>query len=335
MSRRIAPVIVAFLCLPLIGANGCGGAGAPDGESAKRAAAPELPGAPPPGGKADGKPAADGAKEEAITRKIIYNAVVEVVAKDVEQTRAEVVRIVDEVKGYIAKSDITGQVGTKRTATWTLKVPVDKFQQVVTALAALGQVTKNSSDSQDVTEEYVDLQARIKNMKVEEETLNKFLKDFANNVDSFLKTREQIAKVRGEIERAEGRLKFLTTMSAMSAITFTAREEQSYAPEVPPAAPTFGDSVEGTFANSWKSLQDLGKGAVLLVVALAPWLPLIAAGFFVARFAWRRLARWSAQSEADRLARIDERSERSHRPHRAVPKASVIDAPLFEDPPQG
>lgn len=173
-----------------------------------------------------------------------------------------------------------------------MKVPVEKFQQVVASLAALGQVTKNSSDSQDVTEEFVDLQARIKNLKVEEETLNKFLKDFANNVDSFLKTREQIAKVRGDIERAEGRLKYLATMSALSSITFTAREEQAYSPEVPATAPTFGDSVDGTFASSWKTLLNVGKGFVLFVVALAPWLPLIVAAFFIGRFAVRRLVRW-------------------------------------------
>ena len=173
----------------------------------ERDGAPLKPPAPPPPGGKDGKAAGEAPNQDAITRKIIYNATVEVVVKDVEQSRTEVTRIVEEAKGYIAKSDISGQAGTKRTATWTLKVPVDKFQQIVTALAALGQVTKNSSDSQDVTEEYVDLQARIKNLKVEEETLNKFLKDFANNVDSFLKTREQIKNVRGEIERAEGRLK--------------------------------------------------------------------------------------------------------------------------------
>jgi len=328
MSRRIAPLLLALFC-----AVGCGNAkmGQTVGEGGG-AGGPQLPAAaaPPGGGKA-----ADGAKEEAITRKIIYNATVEVVVKDVEQSRGEVTRIVDEAKGYIAKSDITGQVGTKRTATWTLKVPVEKFGPVVAALAALGQVTKNSSDSQDVTEEYVDLQARIKNLKVEEETLNKFLKDFANNVDSFLKTREQIAKVRGEIERAEGRLKYLATMSALSSITFTAREEQAYSPEVPAAAPTFGDSVEGTFSTSWKALQDVGKAAVLFVVALAPWLPLILVAALVGRFAWRRLNRWMERAEADRLARLVERSNRATRPHRAVPKAVPVDEPIVGDPPQG
>ncbi len=298
MSRRLWPVLAALVCVPVAAANGCGSS---ESGSGQKMAELQLPNAPPAGG-AEGKPA-DGAKEEAITRKIIYTATVEVVVKDVEQSRVDVERIVvDEAKGYIAKSDLTGQVGTKRTATWTLKVPVEKFQQVVTALAALGKVTKNSSDSQDVTEEYVDLQARIKNLKVEEETLNKFLKESVNSVEAYLKTREQIKTVRGEIERAVGRLKFLATMSAMSSITFTAREEQAYDPALPPAAATFEDDVDGTFTSSWKALQRLGKGAVLFVVALSPWLPLIALGFFAGRFGWRRLSRWAATEKPVRAS---------------------------------
>ncbi len=320
MSRRIWTVFVALMCVPVLGANGCGGKSEPGAYSASREAKPELPNAPPAGG---GK-VADGAKEEAITRKIIYTAALEVVVKDVEQTQAEVARIIDEAKGYIAKSDIAGQVGTKRTATWTLKVPVERFPQVLAGLAALGKVTKNSSDSQDVTEEYVDLQARIKNLKVAEETLNKFLKESVNSHESYLKTLEQIAKVRGEIERAEGRRKYLETMSAMSAITFTAREEQAYDPAPPPAAATFGDDVDGTFTSSWKALQRLGKGAALFAVALAPWLPLILVGFFAGRFVLRRLIRFAGSTAT--TARPHPRAAR-----KLVPAAEVT---IVDDPPK-
>ena len=294
MRRRIWPVFVALLCVPLLGAEGCGGASTGD---VNQDGSPKLPKPPQAGEKGDGKPGADGQKNEAISRKIIYTAVVEVVVKDVEQAAAEVTRIVDEIKGYIAKSDITGQVGSRRTAIWTLKIPVEKFPEVLKTLSGLGQVVKNSSDSQDVTEEYVDLQSRIKNLKVEEETLNKFLKDAITNVDGYLKTRDQIKNVRGEIERAEGRLKYLSTMSSLSSITFTAREEQTYDPIRPAAAPTFGDDVDGTFTQSWKSLLRLGKNAVLLVVGLAPWLPLIAVGLFAARFALRRVGEYSGSKE--------------------------------------
>lgn len=245
-----------------------------------------------PAAKRDAQPAgavkAD-APEPPIARKIIYTAHIEVVVKDLDITMKDVEQLIATHKGYIAKSETLGSAGSKRTATWTLKVPVEQFRTVVAALAALGNTTRNSSDSQDVTEEFVDLLARIKNMKAEEETLNKLLKDQAVRLDDVLKIREQIAKVRGDIERAEGRLKYLGAMAAMSTVNLTAREDASY---VPPTAPTFTTRIDNTFANSFSALTEFGKGFVLLVVALAPWLPFILVGLFGLRWVVRRLIRF-------------------------------------------
>lgn len=106
MSNRFPRVLAGVFAA--IWVAGCGGASpskmASNLEGDKLAQLPN----PAAGG---GKPA-DAPKEEAITRRIIYNAAVDVIVKDVEQTRSEVARIVDEVKGYIAKSDISGQVGS-------------------------------------------------------------------------------------------------------------------------------------------------------------------------------------------------------------------------------
>jgi hypothetical protein len=246
-----------------------------------------------------------------ITRKIIYSATLELVVKNLDDTRRDVERIVDGHKGYIAKSDVSGSVGSRRSATWTLKVPVEKFREAVTALAALGNTVRNTSDSQDVTEEYIDVQARIKNLKVEEETLNKLLKDQAVRLDDVLKIRDQIKTVRGDIERAEGRLKYLETMSAVSTITLTASEETTYKPEPSPAAPDFGDRIDSTFDTSLTALTNFGKSIVLVAVALAPWLPLILVAGVVIWWLVRRLVR-----------AVD--SSSSHRPDRRIPRARPL-----------
>lgn len=278
--------IVAFL--PLVLGAGCGGAAPPGSYSASQSPASPTVGQ---AAKLDAQPAgavkAD-APEPPITRKIIYTAHIEVVVKDLDTTMKDVDQLIATHKGYIAKSETLGSAGSKRTATWTLKVPVEQFRTVVAALAALGNTTRNSSDSQDVTEEFVDLLARIKNLKAEEETLNKLLKEQAVRLDDVLKIREQITKVRGDIERAEGRLKYLGAMAAMSTVNLTAREDASY---VPPTAPTFTTRIDNTFANSFSALTEFGKGFVLLVVALAPWLPFILVGLFGLRWVVRRLIR--------------------------------------------
>lgn len=169
-----------------------------------------------------------------------------------------------------------------------MKVPVDKYRPTVMALAALGNTLRNSSDSEDVTEEFLDLEARLRNLKVEEETLNKLLKDSAFKLDDVLKMREQIVKTRGDIERAEGRLKYLSAVTSYSTINLSLQEIQDYKP---PTAPTFGSEVSETFTASVASLEQFGRGVAIFLVALAPWLPIIIPVLFLLRLFVRRLAR--------------------------------------------
>lgn len=246
---------------------------------------------PPNAPQAGGKPGQ--ADEQTVSRKIIYSANLDVQVEDVEAAQKEVEKLVEEVKGYIAKSEVVGNSGSKRTATWTIKVPAEKFRSTVNAFTALGKPLRNTSDSQDVTEEFVDVQARVKNLKAEEETLNKLLREAANRMEDFLKVREQIKNIRGDIERAEGRMKFLTTMAAMSSIVLTVREEASYVPPVVKQAIPFQEQLENTFTGSWNSFVDLGKSLTLFLVSLAPWLPIVLVTLFLMRWVVKSLTRYA------------------------------------------
>jgi hypothetical protein len=305
MSRRVHLLLLLFV--PFVLAPGCAGENPTTVSQSVQEGGRGADHAPqPPEAKA---PAGAG---QPIERKIIYSATIEVVVKDLDVARAAVEKVVEEQKGYIAKSEVIGESGSRRTATWTLKVPAERFQASVSALAALGNTVRNSSDSQDVTEEFIDLQARIKNLKVEEETLNKILKDQVVKIEDVLKVREQIVKVRGDIERAEGRLKYLATMAAMSTITLTVREDASY---VPPTAPTFGSRVTDTFDSSLRALRNFGEWAALVAVALAPWLPLILIGALAFR--------WLIKKASAAAAAAPER-----RPRQARPMPTEVARPL-------
>lgn len=281
-----------------VGLGGCGGGPAAKSPMAadgvahanKRTDVANEAMAPAAGGKGGGNAKAAGG-EEPLSRKVIYSATVEVVVRSVDDARREVETLTDAHKGYIAKSDVSGTAGTRRTATWTLKIPADKFRPVVSGLTELGTVSRNSSDSQDVTEEYIDLEGRIKNLKAEEETLNKFLKETVNNVDGYIKTRDQIKSVRLDIERAEGRLKYLSTMTALATINFTAREESPYTPDQPAAAPTFGEKAGNTLGGSWRGLVSVGEWVALVAVALLPWSPIILIGGVAGWVGWKRVVR--------------------------------------------
>jgi hypothetical protein len=284
--------MIAVCAVASMAPGGCAGESPKDGTGGppaapKQAAAPKA-----------GEPG----KDDTVQRKIRYTAIVDVVVKDLDAGQLEVERIVAEAGGYVARSEITGSAGTRRTGTWTLKIPVDKYRAAVMALAALGNTLRNSSDSEDVTEEFVDLEARLRNLRAEEETLNKLMKDSAFKLDDVLKMREQIVKTRGDIERAEGRLKYLSSVTSYSTVNLTLQEIQDYKP---PTAPTFGSEVSETFAASVASLQHFGRGVAIFLVALAPWLPVVVPALFLLRWASRRLAK-SVPPPLPRARRVPE-----------------------------
>ncbi|MCI0702680.1 MAG: DUF4349 domain-containing protein [Planctomycetia bacterium] len=311
MSRRISVCVLMLAFMAAVfGLIGCAQKTPPapsdaaDGtlQSAKREAGGAVPPAVvPPGGVAkDAAGKADGPGDPVATnapakRHIIFTSTLDVIVKDLEVAVPEVEKLIAGHKGYIAKSEVKGDTGSKRTATYTLRVPAESFKPLNEGLLALGTPQRNAVDSQDVTEEFVDVQARLKNLKNEEETLNKLLKESTTRTE-VLQTREQIKVIRGDIERAQARLDYLSKLTALSTVYLTLREIKDYKP---PTAPTFGSRISDTFEKSWEGLVGFAQGAVLVAVALTPWLPILIPAFIALVWAIRKLVRASREVVAE------------------------------------
>ena len=273
MSHRAA---FAFLLLAVLLA-GCGG-GSPGGLPTSRETTQKDAG----GGEQDAKSAMKAAGTPA-DRKIIYTATMVIVVKDLEEVIPRIDGLIAAHKdAFIARSEITGDVGSRRNANYTLRVPVDALQSARDVLLSLGAVERNALDSQDVTEEYVDVQARIKNFKEQEDKLSVLLKEKRKEekLEDIIKVSDRIAEVRRDVERVQGRLNYLSNMTALATINLTLREIKDYKP---PTARTFWDKITGRFGESWQALVDFCQEFVLVLVGLVPWLPvLIPAGFVLA-----------------------------------------------------
>jgi len=225
-------------------------------------------------------------------RKIIYTGTLDVVVTNMDEVLPQVEKLVAAQKGYVAKSEVKEDTGRRRTATFSLRIPVDSFQGAREGLIALGTAERNAVDSQDVTEEFVDVQARIKNLKEQEDKLNELLKEKRKEekLDDIIKVSDRIAAVRGDVERVQGRLNYLSNMTAMATINLTLREVKDYKP---PTAPTLGNRISTTFAGSWNSLVEFGEELVLFVVAFTPWLIVLVPLGIIGAFGARRVARAS------------------------------------------
>jgi len=222
-----------------------------------------------------------------IERKIIYTAYIDVVVKELEAAMTEVKQLVQAHKGYIAKSEVRGRVGQRRTADYVLRVPVDNFTVLREGLFQLGLVERNALESQDVTEEYVDIQARLRVLQQEEETLNKLLRDSVTR-DDLLKTRDHLLQVRCQIEKAQGRLNLLSRLTSLATIHLKLREEQNYQPHQSSAAPTLGERMSITFRSSWHNFTRFLASCTLTAVALVPWLPVLVPAGLLLTWLWKR-----------------------------------------------
>ena len=155
-------------------------------------------------------------------RKIIYNAQVELVVEDLSSVVNDLTSLVKSHGGYVAETDVSGSAGGQRRGVWKVRVSVDRFDAFLTEVTKLGELQKNQVDSQDVTEEFYDIEARIANKQQEEKRLLKHLSESTGNLEDILAVEREISRVRGEIEQAQGRLRYLANVSALSTVTVTA-----------------------------------------------------------------------------------------------------------------
>ncbi len=217
-------------------------------------------------------------------RLIIRNATVALTADDVDKTLMDVRALATEKNGLVFQSNST--VRTDKTyASLTIQVPAAAFDETMNRLRKMTgvKVSSENTTSQDVTEEYVDVQAQLKNLQATETELVRLLGK-AQTVDEILQVQSQLTTVRGQIDQRQGRINYLEKRTAMSSITINI---SPVLPATTRATETTGwnplEVLEDAWAGSLKGLQGLYTVAVTLGVWLV-WLgPLALLVFLIYR----------------------------------------------------
>jgi hypothetical protein len=220
-------------------------------------------------------------------RKIIHDIAFDIVVTDFSDVPATIDKLIAEFAGsYVANMSLSGSEGESRYGRWEIRVPNSGQASFLDRVRELGTVAKEERKADDVSEEFYDLEARLKNKRETEARLLKVQQERTGELKDILEVEQQIDRVRGEIEQMQGRLDRLGTLTSLSTVTIAVREIRNYKP---PQAVSLVDRVTGTFDSSVDGLREFGEEALLLATALVPWSPLIVAGFFAARWVVRRL----------------------------------------------
>ena len=164
-------------------------------------------------------------EEGLVERKIIKNGSLGILVKDAEETAYDVQTIGEDLDGFVESSQIYEvSVGTK-AARVRIRVPSGKFEEAMTRIKELAvKVESENESTSDVTERFVDLEARLKSGKAEEEQYLKIM-DRADTVEEVLNVTSRLSAVRSRIEVIEGQLKYLESQVDMSVIDVTLTAE--------------------------------------------------------------------------------------------------------------
>lgn len=208
-----------------------------------------------------------------IERQIIYTATLNVIVEDFTGVPEEVEALAERHGGFVAGSSLQGSSGEPRSGSWTVRVPVKQYGTFLEEAKKLGEFQSLTTESQEVTAEYYDVQTRIQNKQKEEARLLTLLEEQTGKLEEVLKVEEHLARVRSEIERLQGRMRVLKDLTAFSTVTLNVNEIKGY---IPPEAPTFGSRIARAWSGTLEAMLLTGQNAVIAAVAVGPWLIVLA-----------------------------------------------------------
>ncbi len=229
-------------------------------------------------------------------RLIIRDGQMDIVVKDTEETAKAIGRLAVAKNGWVVNSDIYQSNGAK-SGSISIRVPAEEFEATIESIRAMAlEVNSESSSSQDVTEEFVDLQARVENLEATADRVRGFL-DETKNVEEALAVNQELSRLESEIESLKARMQFLSQSAALSRLTiFITPDALSQPIEVG------GWRPEGVARSAidalLQALQGLGSiiiwgGIFCLPIAILIGVPL----FFIIRFGVRRFRNRQLEKE--------------------------------------
>lgn len=208
----------------------------------------------------------------AAERKIIRNCDLTLETDSPSDGHRKITSIAEQHGGFVVTSEFkhndgVGQTKPTQTVTVVARVPASQFGSALEQIRSAGNcVVQEKVSGQDVSEEYLDLEARIRTKKALEAQFLEIMKQ-ARKVSDALEVQSQLADVRTEIERLEGKRRFLENQSALSTITVTLQMPQ---PIIAATTSGFGSSIKRSFGDAVDVAASIILFLIQAVIVLAP-----------------------------------------------------------------
>jgi len=280
----IGLALVVLLLVPAACAGGAGEGGTPNQDSNGEYPAPMEPSEPTAPGAIDWEGTGGDESYTSVPteqeRMIVRSGNISLAVEDITQSVEDITEMSLAFGGYVVSSYISGEEEEMRG--WiTFRVPDDKFETALEQLRDMAvRVESEQTYSQDVTEEYIDLQARLGNAEATEQQYLALL-DKAEEIEDILDIYDYLSRIRSEIEQLKGRIQYLEQTTSTSLIEVSLEPEKTDKPLV-----RVGWSALEVLKAAARGLvtagQVLGTIAIWLLIFIPIW------GTILGIFLWRR-----------------------------------------------
>ena len=234
-----------------------------------------------------GAPAQSGSGTSAVDTKIIKTAFLTIEVKDVPGSVESLKNLATQKGGYISSTNIQKDYNNRLSGSVILRVPAAEFDTTLMGVRALGTVKSVSTQGQDVTEEYVDLQAQKDSYQNQLAQYNEIMKK-AVKVEDVITVQQQIDRVQTELNRLEGRLKYLDSRIDLSTITVNLQEPE-------PVGGETGHNFVSTINEGIAGFFGMIDAIIIILFTLLPLIIVGGAGYAIYR--WKKGRKSAARPE--------------------------------------
>jgi hypothetical protein len=223
-------------------------------------------------------PSRSGSGTSVIDTKIIKTASLTLEVKDIPGTVETLKSIAAQNGGYLSSTNVQKGYNDRLTGSVVIRIPQAEFENALIGVKAIGTVKSISTQGQDVTEEYVDLQAQVTSYQNQLAQYNAIMKQ-STKIEDIIKVQEQIDRVQTELNRLEGRLKYLNSRIDLSTITVSLQEPE-------PVGGETGHNFVSTINKGIAGFFGMIDAIIIVFLALLPLIIIGGIGYGIYR--WKK-----------------------------------------------
>ena len=258
-------------------------------------------------------------------RKIIYNADLSLESTDFDAARTALTDAVEAHGGYISYSDLSGSAEDQdRYSHYTVRIPADSCRDFLEAVSGAANVLSVSESAEDITSEYIDVEARIASLENQRSRLNE-LADTAETTADLLEIESQLSDVQYQLESYTRQRSWMDDQVQYSTVDIRLSEVKTLTPETPVG---FAEEAGRAFLDGWEAFSLFIKGLVLGLIYAWPAVLIVVIVVIV-------VVRTHPARQARRAARLAQRTAPPPPPKPAAPGAKdAPQPPAPEDTPK-